>query len=794
MQHQTRTFALSLTLFAGLCAGAANGQDNAGNSTPTAVRAAAQSLRLQPGDIELMRQAIDRPIEFTELKGVREFRGELIVHARTGKVASAEARVAPLTLRRSAFVPERVISVPAGMSEGQLAAMLMATGDYEFVEPNWTLYPAVEPNDSQYGSSWQHSRLQSEAAWNLTTGGNEVIVAICDSGVDTNHPDLQNLLIPGFNAASGQSQASGGSVEDVNGHGTFVSGCAAAQGNNGIGVVGVGWNFPIMPIRVSNNSDGTASAFAILDGARWAAENGAKIINASFSGGTSSSNQSTARYLKEQGALLFWAAGNDGSFIEPNRPDYVIVGSTTSSDNRSGFSNFGPAVDVTAPGSSVRSTRIGGSYGNGSGTSYASPIAAGVGAMIFSVNEDFIPDDVQDILYNSVDDLGATGRDDNFGRGRVNTFKAVQNAMSYVRPTVLPVGDGFEDTSWTDLFSIESGSPSLVTMPEAPQGQSVLELGQGDAIESGRLAGRTLYDDSMVSFAMRALGLEAGDSLQVQYLENPEVAGADSWATLAEIDERGLVNDEFIRYNIPLPFDMQWHGVQLRFVANADDGDDTWLLDDLSIDVLTDSTAPLEENFESGHINPVAWNIDTNTTATYDSGTFAAALSDNATLQSFDLPLLQFGFVQPYLYFNAWANAASDIDDTLTVEVYTVGGSWELLTTLNGAELGTSPQFIELNMPIYTWALNTQKVRFRTNTDAQFYIDDVYLGVEPPSSGGSCSDADLAEPLGELDFFDVSAFLSAFNSGQPSADFNNDGTFDFFDVSGFLTLFNAGCP
>lgn len=786
-------FALSLVLAAGQLAGAGQTEPNSPSTPTSAIASATRSLNLQPGDEQLIAHAIGNPIEFQAIPGERAFRGELIVHAKRGKVATADARVAPLTLRQSAFVPERVVQVPAGMSEGQLAALLMATGDYEFVEPNWTLFHAVDPNDPQLGSSWQHNRIDSRDAWDIETGDSEIIVAICDSGVDLNHPDLQDALVPGFNAASNQAQADGGNVNDVNGHGTFVAGCAAAQGNNGAGVVGVGWDFSIMPIRVSNNSDGTASAFAILEGARWAAENGAHVINASFTGGTSSANQSTAVYLKQNGALLFWASGNANSFVSPNRPDYVLVGSTTSGDNRSGFSNYGPAVDVTAPGSSVRSTRNGGTYGNGSGTSYASPIAAGVGAMIYSFDPTFSPDDVQDILYNSVDDLGATGRDDFFGRGRVNTHNAMLLAQSYVRPTALPVSVGFEDASWTDLFSIDTGSPELVSMPQAPQGGSVLMLGQGDAILSERLAGRALYEDSMISFAMRAQGLEAGDALLVQYLENPEVAGSDSWATITEIDVRGLVNDEFIRYNIPLGFDMQWHGVQLRFVANADDGDDAWLLDDLSIDVLPVATAPLDENFESNQINPVAWLIDTNTQAAYDSGTFAASLSDNATLQSFDIPLLQFGFVQPYFTFDAWVDATSVIDDTMTVEVYTVGGSWELLTTLSGADLGTSPQPIELNMPIYTWALNNQKVRFKTNTDGLFFIDNVYLGTEAPGNG-SCSDADLAEPFGELDFFDVSAFLSAFNSGQPSADFNNDGVFDFFDVSGFLTLFNAGCP
>ena len=162
MHHKTRTIALSLMLLAGAGAGIASAQDG-----PNAVRVAAQSLNLQAGDEVLMRDAINNPIDFVEIKGEREFRGELIVHAKAGKRPTADARVAPLTVRESVFVPERVVKVPAGMTEGQLAAMLMATGDYEFVEPNWTLYPAIVPNDSQYGSSWQHSRIQSANAWDI---------------------------------------------------------------------------------------------------------------------------------------------------------------------------------------------------------------------------------------------------------------------------------------------------------------------------------------------------------------------------------------------------------------------------------------------------------------------------------------------------------------------------------------------------------------------------------------------------------------------------------------------------
>jgi subtilisin family serine protease len=794
MNDNTRTIALTLILFAGLGTSALAAEQQPGQQPgqANAVTRAIQSLTLQAGDEALIQAAIANPMNFVAIEGKREFQRELIVHAKKGKVTRANARVAALTTRESTMVPERVISVPQGLDEGQLAAILMATGDYEFVEPNWILYPAVEPNDSQYGSSWQHTRIQSSAAWDIETGSSDVIVAVCDSGVDLDHPDLQDALVPGFNSASNRTQANGGDVDDINGHGTFVAGCAAAQGNNNRGVTGVGWDFSIMPIRVSNNLDGTASLFAILDGARWAAENGAQIINASFSGGTSASNQAAAAYIKQQGGLLFWASGNDNGFVSPNRPDYVLVGSTTSSDNRSGFSNYGPAVDLTAPGSSVRSTRRGGTYGNGSGTSYASPIAAGVGAMIFSTNPELSPDDVQDILYNSVDDLGATGRDDFYGRGRVNTFNAVQMATTYVRPLVMPISSSFEDAAWQSLLVTSVGSPETSSPSDAPEGNAVLRLDRNDMVESVRLAGRSLADDGMLSFALRTEGLEPGESLQVQYLQGPDSSTPGVWTTLGEIDSRGRVGSAFVRFNYTLPDDFLWHGVQVRFVAGGDDTSDAWLIDDLSIDLIPESTAPLSADFESNTIDPVKWTNASNVSVAYDNNSFVAELGDQATLTSSDVPLLQFGFVQPYLRFDAWRSGSVNSSDTLSVEVFTVSGIWETVSTINGADLDTNPELIQINMPIYTWAVDDMKVRFTTSTSGSFFIDDVYLGVEPLSSG--CNEADLAEPFGELNFFDVSAFLAAFSANEPDADLNSDGIFNFFDVSSYLSAFSAGCP
>jgi len=306
-----------------------------------------------------------------------------------------------------------------------------------------------------------------------------------------------------------------------------------------------------------------------------------------------------------------------------------------------------------------------------------------------------------------------------------------------------------------------------------------------------RLAGRTLFDDAMVSFEARSVGVDAGDALRVQYLLNPEAAGAHSWATLLALANRGEATERCVRHNIEMPNDMQWHGVQLRFAADGSQ-DGAWFIDDLRLDLVPDSDAPLDQDFEGQSMDPVAWLITTNTQPVFDSGTFAAQLSDNATLQSRDIPLLQFGFVEPFLNFDAWVEDQANPEDTLTVDVKSITGDWLTLAEIRADELSGSPRFIDLEMPVFTWALDDMQLRFKTDTAGAFLLDNIYLGVEPPN--GACSDADLAEPFGELNFFDVSAFLSAFNAGDASADLNNDGQINFFDVSGFLTQFNAGCP
>ncbi len=747
------------------------------------------TLNLQPGDEQLMNAALQSPLTFIQKTNSQEFTRELIVHAHKGKANIAQNRIAPAIVKSSQFIDEYVITVPNGLSEGELAAMLMATGDYLFVEPNWKLFPiGTTPNDPLFDSSWQHNRIQSAAAWDLHTGNSDIIVAICDTGVDVNHPDLQAAYVPGYNAVNNQAQVDGGQISDVNGHGSFVSGCAAAQGNNGTGVVGVGWDFSIMPIRVSNNSDGTASGFDLLEGARWASDNGAQAINVSYSGGTGSGVQTTANYIIDRGGLLFWAAGNDNNFIGFDAPDLVIVASTTSSDNKSWFSNYGPAVDISAPGSSVRSTNRFGGYTTGSGTSYASPIAAGVGAMIFSVRSDLSGRDVQDILYQSVDDLGAPGRDNSFGRGRVNTFNAIQVAQNYTPRLQLPIIESFNTSTWTDLFTTTEGAVTTIVDPESNGGGSVLLLDATDQITSVQIAGSSLPLIPTLSYQFKVAGVEAGETFTIEMLNDD-----DTWQTVIDYTATGVDTDGYVSVALSLPIEFRWHGTQLRIAANGSDTSDQWLIDDLLVGELeVTPVAPFVDSFESGIISNFSWAQNNGTTVEVAGTTHAASMAAGDSLQTQDIPLAQFGFVPSFVRFDAWSNGSAGADDTILVEAKDVIGNWITLGTITGDTLTTSPATMEFQTPLTTWATDIFRVRLTSAGNDPILIDNVYVG--PDELTQMCSAADFAEPFGTLNFFDVSAFLTAFGNQDPAADMDGDGNFNFLDVSDFLSTFGQGCP
>lgn len=328
------------------------------------------------------------------------------------------------------------IRVPAHALE-RVRDALSRNPQINYVEYNYLAEPSIAPSDTFYPYQWHHPKISAPQGWDITTGSNNVVIAILDTGVDPSHPDLSTKILPGYNFYDNNTD-----TRDVHGHGTAVAGTAAAISNNGSGVAGVAWQNPIMPLRISA-PDGWATYSAMASAIIYAVDRGAKIINLSY-GGTSSSStlQNAINYAWNKGAIVFASAGNSSTDI-PTYPaacnNAVAVSATTSNDTIASFSNYGTWVDISAPGLGIYTTLNGGGYGSKSGTSFSSPIAAGLAALIMSANPSLTNRDVVEIMKMNADDLGALGFDPYYGYGRINVYRslmAVTNSIS--QPDIEP--------------------------------------------------------------------------------------------------------------------------------------------------------------------------------------------------------------------------------------------------------------------------------------------------------------------------------------------------------------------
>jgi len=318
-----------------------------------------------------------------------------------------------------------IVVVPP-QAERALAQALSKNPLIAFAEPDMLVEPSeLIPDDPEFPNEWHLAAIQAATAWETSTGSG-ITVAILDTGVDPDHPDLVNRLVPGWNSVSLNDDTT-----PVYGHGTWVAGIVAAETNNGVGVASIAYNALLMPVRVTNSSNGYAYYSDIARAVTWAADHGAQVANISYDVTGSAAISSAAQYMRSKGGVVVVAAGNSGG--DPGYDDnpYVIsVSATTSGDTRWSSSSLGDYVDVAAPGASILSTNIGGGYATVSGTSFASPTTAGVVALIMEANGTLAPDAVESILESTTDDLGSAGWDPSFGFGRVNAAAAVQAALA----------------------------------------------------------------------------------------------------------------------------------------------------------------------------------------------------------------------------------------------------------------------------------------------------------------------------------------------------------------------------
>lgn len=326
----------------------------------------------------------------------------------------------------------RVISVPTQAAPKLLDA-LQRHNDVEYAEPDFTAEALGTANDPLFtqGSEWHLSKIQAPAAWDLTTGSASVVIAVVDTGVRASHPDLAGkVLTGGYDYVAGDNDPT-----DENGHGTAVAGTVSPASDNALGVAGVTWANPILPVRVLD-ANGSGSYSSIANGITYSADHGAKIINLSL-GGTSSSRtlQSAVDYAWKKQCVIIAAAGNNGNniaFYPAACNNVVSVSATDSADAHPGWSNYGSYVDVSAPGLDICTLYGADQYAWWSGTSFSCPVTSGVVALMASANDRLTNVQLVDLLIKNSDDIGAAGYDVYFGNGRVNAFRAVSAALALV--------------------------------------------------------------------------------------------------------------------------------------------------------------------------------------------------------------------------------------------------------------------------------------------------------------------------------------------------------------------------
>ncbi len=390
----------------------------------------------------------------------------------------------------------------------ELAHRISQDPDVEYAEPNYIYHSQLIPSDPFYSTSgswgqsyddlWGVKSMNTESAWDLTLGEN-VVVAVIDSGVNRTHPDIQQNIwqnvseIPNNNIDDDNNgfiddvygwsfASSSNDTGDIGGHGTHVAGSIASVLNNGEGIVGVAPGAKILPVKgltdqgFGYNSDLAASII-------YAADMGADVINNSWGGsGQSQAIADAMRYAYSQGVSIVSAAGNENSpasrFFPAGYPETITVSALDAFNARADFSNWGMKLDVAAPGVDILSLLSGdmdtsnvdqenivnGNLWRANGTSMASPHVAGLVALILSRNPNLAPEQVRYILRNSAVDLDISGYDISFGYGLANATAALQlvDSLGNATPNLTaaitsPFSNGYQYGNSIEFVGTASG-------------------------------------------------------------------------------------------------------------------------------------------------------------------------------------------------------------------------------------------------------------------------------------------------------------------------------------------------
>ena len=371
------------------------------------------------------------------------------------RITQINRRHGASVLHTSPFAGFKRISVPVGRTAGEMVEIYSHELDVEYAELNYYAYAFFVPNDTLYSYQWHfndaNAGINIEPVWDITAGDPNIIVAVLDTGVAYENyknflqaPDLANtIFVAGYDFVNGDEHSN-----DDDGHGTHVTGTLAQSTNNSLGTAGIAHNCSIMPVKVLSRR-GVGSYTDIAAGIYFATDNGADIINMSLGGVSDSTTlRNAVAYAYNQGVTIICAAGNDYEYGNP--PAYpaaydqycIAVGATTLGQSRAYYSNTGSYLDLAAPGGDIRFDQDGDGYKDGvlqqtfylnpkdwryvyyQGTSMAAPHVSGIAALLISTGVTG-PDSIREALENTARDLGAPGWDEEYGRGLVDAYAAL---------------------------------------------------------------------------------------------------------------------------------------------------------------------------------------------------------------------------------------------------------------------------------------------------------------------------------------------------------------------------------
>ncbi len=353
----------------------------------------------------------------------------------------------------------------------RIAEQLMEKPSVEWAEPVYLRKLSYNPDDPGIVNQWHIALMHCPEAWELSRGDTSIVIGIVDTGVERVHPDLQAHIWhnPDEIPDNGLDDDGNGYVDDYYGwdfgdndadpspasnssipdrfHGTAVAGAAAAVTDNGAGVASPAFSARIMSIKATRESDQDQNVISGYQGIAYAADQGARIVNCSFGGeGASNVERDVVEYAVNKGVIIVAAAGNSGLYgsdYPAAYPHVLSVASTNQSDQRSWFSNYGPDVDVSAPGQSIYTTDIGQDYASVSGTSFSSPVTAGVAALVMAGFPEWTAAQIREQIRVSalpIDSLNG-GFEGDIGWGRIDAYRALTVRSPAIRLAGYELGE-----------------------------------------------------------------------------------------------------------------------------------------------------------------------------------------------------------------------------------------------------------------------------------------------------------------------------------------------------------------